>query len=97
MAKVTSKLQFTIPKALAVAYGIRPGDEIELRSDGPYLRLIPPGSGARELTVQEKLARFDETTRHLQSLWAKRARQTTTERGWTREDAYEERLARWRR
>jgi AbrB family looped-hinge helix DNA binding protein len=29
MAKVTSKLQVTIPKAIADRYRIRPGDEIE--------------------------------------------------------------------
>ena len=28
MAKVTSKLQVTLPKALADQYGIEPGDEI---------------------------------------------------------------------
>ena len=31
MAKVTSKLQVTIPKAIAEQYGIKPGDEIEFR------------------------------------------------------------------
>jgi AbrB family looped-hinge helix DNA binding protein len=29
MGKVTSKLQVTVPKAIAQRYGIRPGDEIE--------------------------------------------------------------------
>ena len=29
MSKVTSKLQVTLPKAIAQAHGIRPGDEIE--------------------------------------------------------------------
>ena len=29
MAKVTSKLQVTVPKAIADRFGIRPGDEIE--------------------------------------------------------------------
>ena len=90
MAKVTSKLQFTIPKALADAYGIRPGDEIELRADGPYLRLLPAGTGRRrELTLEEKLAMFDETTRELEKLWAQRKFEPTTDRGWTREDLYD--------
>ena len=30
MAKVTSKLQLTVPKAIADQYGIRPGDELFL-------------------------------------------------------------------
>ena len=38
MAKVTSKLQVTVPKALAERYGIRPGDDIrfeEARREHP--------------------------------------------------------------
>ncbi|MFN9367376.1 MAG: AbrB/MazE/SpoVT family DNA-binding domain-containing protein [Planctomycetia bacterium] len=34
MAKVTSKLQVTIPKAIADAYGIRPGASLDW---------VPPG------------------------------------------------------
>lgn len=29
MSKITSKYQVTVPKKIAEAYGIRPGDEIE--------------------------------------------------------------------
>ena len=34
MAKVTSKLQVTVPKALAERHGIAPGDEIDWQSAG---------------------------------------------------------------
>ena len=41
MAKVTSKLQVTIPKALAERYGIRPGDEIDWEPAGQFIRVVP--------------------------------------------------------
>ena len=31
MAKITSKLQATLPKALALDLGLKPGDEIEIQ------------------------------------------------------------------
>ena len=34
MAKVTSKLQVTVPRAIADRYGIRPGDDIEWIATG---------------------------------------------------------------
>jgi AbrB family looped-hinge helix DNA binding protein len=48
MSKVTSKLQITIPKALAERYGIHPGDEIDFeplaRFSGSFPRV--PGRHA---------------------------------------------------
>ena len=41
MAKVTSKLQVTIPKAIADRHGLRPGDEIEWVSTGDAIRVAP--------------------------------------------------------
>jgi AbrB family looped-hinge helix DNA binding protein len=53
MSKVTSKLQVTIPKALAVKYGIRPGDEVrweEIHRGAVMVRASPgplsPGAPA---------------------------------------------------
>ncbi len=48
MAKVTSKLQVTVPKAIADRYGIRPGDEIEWVAAGDTIRVLPPNSGGAE-------------------------------------------------
>ena len=42
MAKVTSTLQVTVPKALADRYGIGPGDEIEWEAAGDVIRVVPP-------------------------------------------------------
>ena len=56
MSKVTSKLQVTIPKAIAEQYGIKPGDEIEFRPAGETIRIIPPrGRVAGRLSVEERL------------------------------------------
>jgi len=41
MAKVTSKYQVTIPKALADELGIEPGHDIEWSSAGDSIRLTP--------------------------------------------------------
>jgi len=69
MSKVTSKLQVTIPKAIAERYGIAPGDEIEWVPAGPSVLVVPPGAArAEEIPVEERLAIFDETHRRLRAL-----------------------------
>ena len=48
MSKVTSKLQVTIPKAVAVKYGIRPGDQVrweELPRGVVMVRVSPHAMG----------------------------------------------------
>ena len=47
MAKVTSKLQVTIPKHIAEEYGIAPGDEVEFVPAGDSIRVIPPRQRSR--------------------------------------------------
>ena len=42
MAKVTSKLQVTVPKALAERYDLEPGDEITWEAAGDVIRVVPP-------------------------------------------------------
>jgi len=103
MSKVTSKLQVTVPKAIAGQYGIRPGDELDWLPAGDAIRVAPVGrSGTEEntLSVEERLRLFDEATereRKRRTLRTKRkpprARKSTwkpheIERGWRREDLY---------
>jgi AbrB family looped-hinge helix DNA binding protein len=97
MPKVTSKLQLTVPKAIADQYGIRPGDELEWIPAGDSIRIELMRSKAktgRELTVEERLALFDEGTRRLDNLQAEELKKnqgkkvTRENRGWTREDLY---------
>ena len=86
MAKVTSKLQVTVPKAIAERYGIRPGDDIEFQAAGDTIRIEP--AGKREpLSVEERLRLFDEATRRVRrQRWKGRPPKG---RGWTREELYE--------
>jgi AbrB family looped-hinge helix DNA binding protein len=89
MAKVTSKYQVTVPKAIAERYRIRPGDEIDWVPAGDVIRVIPGGKPTQTDDREMRLRLFDQATeRH-----RKRARAGTAERpqdrGWTREDLYE--------
>lgn len=89
-SKVTSKLQVTIPKALAERFGIRPGDEIEWEPAGSFIRVVPAGATRLRLEdVEERLRLFDEATER------QRTREGSNppagglgDRGWTREDLY---------
>jgi AbrB family looped-hinge helix DNA binding protein len=99
MAKVTSKLQLTVPKAIADQYGIRPGDELEWIPAGDSIRveLVRRKAGAgHPLSAEERLALFDAGTKRLDKLQAKELKKnqgrkiTRENRGWTREDLYEE-------
>ncbi len=91
MSKVTSKLQVTIPKAIAEQYGIKPGDEIEFRPAGQSIRIITPrGRTAGRLSLEERLRLFDasierqrEREKHM-----KLPSEPRTERDWKREDLY---------
>jgi bifunctional DNA-binding transcriptional regulator/antitoxin component of YhaV-PrlF toxin-antitoxin module len=97
MPKVTSKLQLTVPKAIADQYGIRPGDELRWIPAGESIRVeLVRGKtkAGHELTVEERLALFDEGTKRLDQLQAEELKKnhgktvTRSDRGWTREDLY---------
>lgn len=92
MAKVTTKLQVTIPKVIADRYGIEPGDEIEFQAAGEVIRVIPPK--ARRVTRlgrQERLRLFDAAVAR------QRRRERDLElrvdpekrRDWSREELYD--------
>ena len=90
MAKVTSKLQVTIPKALAERYGIRPGDEIEWEAAGQFIRVVPASRHRLRLNVAERLALFDAATERQRLREARRPVPTgVVDRGWTRDELYE--------
>jgi len=90
MAKVTSKLQVTLPKRIAEAHGIAPGDQIEFESLGDDIRIVVGGGQPTSmLSREERLRLFDEASQRI----AQRAGQLPEagqpgERGWKREDLY---------
>ena len=90
MAKVTSKLQVTLPKRVADLHGIAPGDEIEFISAGEVIHIVPARSAARALlSVEERRRLFDQATaRQAQRTKDLPLRDQPTERDWRREDLY---------
>src|SRR5215831_16477059 len=101
MSKVTSKLQVTVPKAIADQYGIRPGVELEWVAAGDSIRAIPRAPrrwGATTVDVEERLKLFHQILarqreREAQPRKRKSARTKESpwkpheiERGWRRED-----------
>ena len=97
MAKVTSKRQVTLPKKIANAHGINPGDQIEFESapDVIRIRLKKPGGGvgSKGVSKSERLRLFDEATRRQvareQSMPVKTTGSSSPDREWTREALYD--------
>ncbi len=90
MSRVTSKLQVTIPKAIADRFGIKPGDDVEWMVAGGTIHLIPGGSETAELSVEERLRLFRAATerqRQRNTEWTGEI--NPTHRGWTREELYD--------
>jgi AbrB family looped-hinge helix DNA binding protein len=88
MAKVTSKLQVTVPKAIADRFGIAPGDDIEWEAAGDVIRVVPsPRPATRD--VKARRALFDKATARQRERERTRPVDTAEDRGWTREDLYE--------
>lgn len=91
MSKVTSKLQVTIPKAIAERYGITPGSDIVFEPAGSAIRVRlaerdepePPGDLAWRVSL------FDAATERQALRNAALEPCAATDRGWSREALYE--------
>ncbi len=95
MGKVTSKLQVTVPKAIADRFNIKPGDRIEWEAAGEIIRVVPARKRAILKTApQDRLKHFDRATERQRereksldpALLAASAREG---RGWTRAELYD--------
>lgn len=77
MGKVTSKLQVTVPKAIADQFGIRPGDSLQWLPAGDVIRLTPSRSQKppSALSPEQRLELFDRATAR------QRRRETSLRRG----------------
>jgi AbrB family looped-hinge helix DNA binding protein len=92
MGKVTSKLQVTVPKAIAERFAIRPGTEIEWVPAGD---VIPPRGRQHGLSREMRLKLFDQATARERLRHRARSRRTPPrDRGWTRDDLYQNGRAR---
>ena len=91
MSKVTSKLQVTVPKAIAKRYGIRPGDEIRFEEAGEVIRVVPDEACTQNegLDIATRLRLFDAATARQRARESGRPTRRADTRGWTREQLYE--------
>jgi AbrB family looped-hinge helix DNA binding protein len=88
MAKVTSKYQVTVPRAIADRYDIHPGDQIEWAPAGDVIRVIPAGTKAVPEDQDAKLRLFDEATKRHRKRPSGSHAKRVNDRGWKREDLY---------
>ena len=89
---MTSKLQVTLPKALARQYRIEPGDEILWVAAGDAIRVVPAtGAQPRSDTAEARLRVFDSATRrqHERDTGKKTPKREAENRGWKREELYQ--------
>lgn len=92
MAKVTSKLQVTLPKRIAERHGIAPGDSIEFRSAGDIVQIVPAKTlRSSMLSTEERLRLFDESTARQRRRLAGLSMSDSSQgkRDWRREDLYD--------
>ena len=91
MVKVTSKLQITLPKHIAVQFGVEPGDELDFVPAGANIQIVIGGSktGSR-FTIEERLRLFDEATsrQHRREEDMPLSAERRKQRDWKREDLY---------
>jgi bifunctional DNA-binding transcriptional regulator/antitoxin component of YhaV-PrlF toxin-antitoxin module len=103
MAKVTSKLQLTVPKAIAEQYKIRPGDELDWLPGGETIRVVkrsrPKSRRADSASLEQRLRLFEQATARQEKRNAAFRKKHAigaepSNRGWKREDLYDRGLPR---
>jgi bifunctional DNA-binding transcriptional regulator/antitoxin component of YhaV-PrlF toxin-antitoxin module len=92
MSKVSSKYQITLPRSLARAHQIVPGEEVVFEEAGSalYLRRGQKDTQAIKNESIDKLKRFDLASARQKSrdrTWS--SMPTASDRGWTREELYQ--------
>lgn len=88
MAKVTSKYQVTVPRAIARIYNIRPGDDIDWVAAGEVIRVVPPCKQAVREDRESQLRLFDQATERHRKRQPGRRTKPLRDRDWKREDLY---------
>jgi AbrB family looped-hinge helix DNA binding protein len=92
VARVTSKLQVTVPKTIAEQFSIRPGDEIDWIAAGDGIRVVKRAGKDTSKTDTQKirLRLFDQATQRQlkRNQEARPPEGSERDRGWTREELY---------
>ena len=88
MAKVTSKYQVTLPRAIAEKYNIRPGDDVGWVAAGDVIRVIPPGKQPAPEDRESRLRLFDQATERQRRRPSARKKLRPRDRESRREDLY---------
>ena len=90
---MTSKLQVTVPKAIAHQFAIKPGDEIDWVPAGDGIRVVKRVPAKRKTggnVTAVRLRQFDQTTERQAVRNSSMGRRSPSDgdRGWTREELY---------
>lgn len=90
---MTSKLQVTLPKAIADQYGIKPGDELQWIASGEAIYVVPAGNNnpaQQPRAAEDRLELFDQATERQRRRQRKagKAIPRPATRGWKREELY---------
>jgi bifunctional DNA-binding transcriptional regulator/antitoxin component of YhaV-PrlF toxin-antitoxin module len=88
MAKVTGKLQITLPKALAELCGIQVGDELELRPIGKSIQIDRRSRRDTSDLRRDRLAHFDQASTRQRNRERRTQLDAARTRGWTRAELY---------
>jgi bifunctional DNA-binding transcriptional regulator/antitoxin component of YhaV-PrlF toxin-antitoxin module len=88
VARVTGKFQITLPKALVDQYGIRIGDELELRPLARSIQIERPTVTDPARLRQLRLTHFDLATKRQRIRQESGRRTPSRSRGWTRSELY---------
>lgn len=90
MAKLTSKFQLTLPRAIAAKVGLKPGDEIDCEPAGDIVRIrSKTRTRVQGRTITDQLMLFDLATERQRYREHSSVLSHPTERGWTRDELYE--------
>jgi AbrB family looped-hinge helix DNA binding protein len=87
MSRVTSKLQVTIPKAVADRYEITPGAEVVFEPAGDVIRVVPQKRSVRD--PRERVRLFEQALARQRQREKGRVFPEVQDRGWSREDLYD--------
>jgi AbrB family looped-hinge helix DNA binding protein len=89
VARITSKYQLTLPKAVAECAGLKPGDDIECEAIGDLVRVTLKRRFRAQGSVTDKLVLFDVASERIRHRYQADRSPAEEHRGWTRNELHE--------